>query len=592
MKLSDYLIDYLVNKDVSDVFLLSGGGCMHLIDSIGKNKKINYFCNLHEQACAISTEAYSQYKNTPGVCIVTTGPGGTNAITGVAGSFLDSTPMIVISGQVKTSDNKKIFNVRQYGPQEIDIISIVKPITKYAATVTNPSDIKKHLDLAFHHAQSDRPGPCWLDIPLDIQASEIDPKKLIGAKIEKHLEYIEEGLIKNIIKDLKKAKRPAFLLGNGIRLANAQKKLSIILERVQIPTLLTWKASDLLEEEHPQFAGRPGSIGQRGANFTQQTCDLLICIGARLDVGQVAFNYDDFAPKAKKYIIDIDEKEFNKYTFEHVKINQCAGHFLDTLGRNLLKENTIITKKAWLAYSKNMHNHYQENLLSISSEKGVDLYKFIDLLSEVLDKNYNIVPGSSGACSEVLYQKFRVKKDQRIINTPGLGAMGFGLPASIGVCLASSKKSTVLINGDGGFQLNIQELETIKSHKLPIIIFILQNNGYRSIKISQESHFNSNFVACDTNSGVSLPSMKKIANAYDFDYFELNQDNLNLESLKNIVAQRKYLICDVYIQENHITAPRTKAIIKDNGQITSTSMADLFPFLDRDEYKQRIDPSF
>ncbi|MFA5032618.1 MAG: thiamine pyrophosphate-binding protein [bacterium] len=621
-KLSDFVFNFIESIGVKYVFMLPGGGCMHLVDSLGKNRKLKFIANLHEQASAIAADAYSQYTNNIGVALVTTGPGGTNAITGVVASWIDSVPVLIISGQVKRSDLLVGKGVRQMGPQEVDIISLVKPITKYAVTVMKPDEIKFHLEKAFYLAKEGRPGPVWIDIPLDVQGAIIDENKLIGFKSTKVVGHLSSFCLEETfgirlrrsgdlsVKDftqkttetirlLNQSERPVILVGNGVRLANGIEEFRKLINILQIPVLTTWRALDILPEDNDLYIGRPGSIGQRGANFAQQNADLIICIGARLDVGQIAFSYNNFARGAKKVIVDIDKNEINKVTTKiDIAFNIDAGIFLNAL---IKQSNKIkIDTSKWLKRCQNWKKKYPVVLSEYmehpstsggasKKEKGyVNTYALVETLSKLLTNNDVIIPGSSGSCSEITLQAFKVKKGQRVFNSPGLGAMGFGLPASIGACIASGKKRTICLIGDGGLQHNIQELELLKRYQLPIKLFVLNNNAYASIRTTQNRYFNGNLVACDPSSGLTLPDTIKISNAYGLKTFKINNQDKMEEKINTMLNYDGPVICEVIVNPDFLTQPKISSEIKSNGKIVSKPMEDLWPFLNRKEFKANM----
>jgi len=593
VKLSDYVIRRLA-REVRHIFMLAGGGCMHLVDSVGSCQEIEYICNLHEQACAIAADAYGQYTNNLGVALVTTGPGGTNAVTGVAGAWCDSTPCLFISGQVKRADLIAGKGVRQMGFQEIDIISIVSPITKYAVTVTEPETIKYHLEKAVYVAKTGRPGPVWLDIPLDVQAAVIDEGVLkefnITAEAEKPVDAnILKGQANSAIQLINQAERPVILVGNGVRLAKATDDFLEIAEILQIPVLTTWKAMDFLSEEHPLFAGRPGASGQRGANFAQQNSDCILVLGARLDFGQTAYNHQNFARGAKKVIVEIDEAEINKLDMS-IDLPVCAdvGDFLRVL---LAQKGAILHKdrSPWLSRCEQWKKRYPVVLPEYWDEKkGVNNYVLIDVLSDEMQADDLLIPGSSGACSEITMQAFRVKKGMRILNSQGLGSMGFGVPAGIGGCIASNRKRTICIDGDGGLQMNIQELETVRRLKLPIKFFVLNNKGYASIRSTQIGYFEGRFVGSEASSGLTLPDTAKVAAAYDLPFERITgHDDIRLK-VKKILETPGPVICDVAITENQFTAPRVSSSKRADGSMETKPMEDMWPFLDREEFEANM----
>lgn len=593
IKLSDYVFKYICALGVKQIFLLPGGGCMHLVDSLGKNSKLQGICCLHEQAAAIAAESYGQYTNNLGVALVTTGPGGTNAITGVAGGWIDSTPMLIISGQVKRADMIKNCGARQIGVQEVDIISLVKNITKYAVTVLEPSSIKYHLEKAVFLAKSGRPGPVWIDIPLDVQASLIDEKRLKGfqfSQLQPHLDRKEfKKQAAKAVKLLNESQRPVILAGNGIRLANALGDFLDLIKYLKVPVLTTWKTIDFLPEDHELFFGRPGSIGQRGANFILQNCDLLLAIGARLDLAQVGFNYKNFARLAKKVIVDVDISEIKKLKMD-IDAPICSdakmfiGELLDKKGKLIVK-----SRPRWLAHCREWKSKYPVVLEEYwKGKEYVNTYVLIDCLSQLLSQGDCLVPGSSGSCSEIAMQAFKVKRGQRIFNTPGLGAMGFGLPASIGACLANGKKRTITIIGDGGLQLNIQDLETIRRLDLPIKMFVLNNNGYASIRNTQKNHFKGHLVCCDPSSGLTLPDTSRIASGYAIKYTKISNHKSIKEEIRRVLGTKGAIICEVMVDPDLQTAPRIQSQVLADGSIISKPLEDLWPFLDRKEFKSNI----
>jgi acetolactate synthase-1/2/3 large subunit len=572
IKLSDYVISFLQKQGVKHVFLLPGGGCMHLVDSLGKSRKIEYVCCLHEQAAAIAAEAQGQYTNNLGVVLVTTGPGSTNTITAVAGAWIDSTALLVISGQVKRRDMIKYSKLRQMGVQEVDIVSIIKPITKYATTILNPKEIKYQLEKAVYLAKTGKPGPVWLDIPLDVQGALIEERQLRGFKPPKPKIQNQElsSLIRKVINLLNNSTRPVILVGNGVRIAGGLKDFLKLIRILNIPVLTTWKSIDFLPEKDRLFFGRPGSIGQRGANFIQQNSDLIITLGARLDLPQVGYSYANFARSAKKVIVDIDPAEIKKLK---MKVDVAASFDAKLFIREFIKQKDslrLLKRVGWIKRCREWRNKYSVVLPKYARvKKYVNTYFLVDVLSRLMSKKDLLVLGSSGSCSEIPMQSFKVKNGQRIINTPGLGSMGFGLPASIGACLASGRRRTIAVIGDGGLQHNIQELETLARLKLPIKIFILNNNGYASIRNTQKSYFKGHYVCCDPTSGLTLPDTCKVAAAY---------------GIKNIKIFNHLGIVDPYLQ----TAPRLSSQVLPDGSIVSKSLEDLWPFLDREEFRSNM----
>lgn len=591
MKLSDYVAKRVAETGVKHVFMLAGGGCMHLVDSFGRSRDLEYVCNLHEQACSIAAEAYGQYAGL-GVALVTTGPGGTNAVTGLAGAWLDSTPCLFLSGQVKRADLIGDRGVRQMGFQEIGIVKIVESITKYAVTVTDPLSIRYHLEKALYLAGSGRPGPVWIDIPLDVQSAEIDETKLEG--YEPPADGVEnEGKLKEqvarAIELLNGAERPVILVGNGVRLANAMGDLERLIEILRIPVLTTWKMADFLPDDHPLYAGRPGSIGQRAANFAQQNADFMLIIGARLDLGQTGYNHANFARSAGKVMIDADTAEIGKMDMKiDVPICADAGAAI----REFIRQSGAVRRddrKSWWGWCSEWKTRYPVMLPEYWNERdGVSTYVLVDVLSDAMTGDDLLVPGSSGTCSEVTMQAFRVKRGMRILNTQGLGSMGFGIPAAIGACLAAGRGRTVCVDGDGGFQMNIQELETVRRLNLPIKFFVLNNRGYGSIQATQNNYFGGFFVGSDAKSGMTLPDVTKVAGAFGLKFAKIENHSNIRDRVSEILAMDGPIVCDVMISPNQTTAPRMSSFKKEDGTMASRPLEDMWPFLDREEFRKNM----
>lgn len=587
IKLSDYVIQFIVDLGVKHIFMVSGGGAMHLNDSVGQNKKIEFICNHHEQASAMAAETYARISENIGVALVTTGPGGTNAITGVAGAWLDSTPCLFLSGQAKRSDLIGNLGIRQHGVQEIDIVSIVKSITKYAVTIMKPESIRYHLEKAIYLAKSGRPGPVWIDIPLDVQASTIDTELLGRYEIyEESVQLPKINLSEKVFKTIKlinNAERPILLIGNGTRLSGAKNDIIKLIDKLNIPVLLTWPALDLLPDNHELLVGRPGPVASRGANFALQNADCLISIGARLDIVVTGYAHNNFARAAKKVMVDIDLAEINKMkTNIDVPVCSDAKAFIQEMIKHI---NNIDPKKRanWMVRCREWKTKYPVVLPEYRLEKLVSTYVLTDVLSDELTGDDIIIPGSSGAGIEIFLLAFRAKKGQRVLNTTALGAMGNGLPSAIGGCLASGKKRTICVNGDGGLQLNIQEFETLARLKLPIKLFVLNNQGYSSIRTSQTRYFG-RLTGADSTSGLSLPDISKVAAAYGLQVKKIkNQEHLNAQ-VRDALNTPGTVICEVFTPADEPRAPSMMSIQKPDGSMVSKPLEDLWPFLNREEF--------
>ena len=585
-KLSDYVIEFVARAGVKHIFLLTGGGSMHLADSLGRNPGLEYVCCLHEQACAFAAEHYAEFTGGLGVALVTSGPGGTNAVTGVAAAWLESASCLFLSGQAKRSDLIGGTGVRSMGQQEVDIVSVVRPVTKYAVTVLDPGTIRYELEKAIYLATHGRRGPVWLDIPLDVQAATIDETSLPGfvpAAPERDPAGLERQ-VAEAIDLLNRAQRPVLFLGNGARAAQAGGALRQLVDLLRIPVLVTWKIADFLPEADPYYAGRPGAIGQRGANFTQQNADCLLIIGARLDRPQTAFCHRNFAPAAVKIVVDVDPAELAKIQTE-VAVPVCAdaaafvAEFLRQAGRLETGD-----RSCWLRRAREWSARYPVVLPEYWETGGrVNTYVLMDVLSDELAANDVIVPGSSGPCSDIFMQAFRVKAGQRIVNAPGLGAMGTGLPGSVGACLASGRRRTININGDGGFQLNVQELETVRRLNLPIRFFVLCNGGYGSIMATQRNYFDGRFVGSEPGSRLTLPDIEKVAAAYGLPAVRIRSHSDLRARVREVLAHDGPVVCAVDTPADQPTAPRVTSKVEPDGSIVSRPMEDMWPFLSREE---------
>ncbi|MBM4075971.1 MAG: thiamine pyrophosphate-binding protein, partial [Planctomycetes bacterium] len=491
MKLSQYVMDEVAQAGVGHIFLVPGGGAMHLVDSLGRHPNLEPIAMLHEQGACIAADAYAQYRNDLGVCLVTTGPGGTNAITAVAAAWLDSTPLLIISGQVKRDDFADKRGTRQFGFQEIDITTVVRPITKWAVRVDDPTTIREVMHRALHLARSDRPGPVWIDIPLDVQAAEIpqlvSPHELTGIPANHDRETALDSMAASCITALLQSKRPLILVGNGLRLSRGESTLHDLLEKVQIPVQLSWKALDLLPSNSRLNAGRPGIVSTRYANLALQTSDFVLVLGARLDMGQTAYRPENLAPEAKKFIVDIDKNELTKANFGSSELIEAdAVDFLKRIVSQLSDQFTINQFEPWLALIDEWKVTFPLANDQMPSPQ-LTTFEVVQVLSDLMEADDVFVPGSSGACSEVSMQAFQNKTGQRVFNSEGLGPMGFGIAAPIGAWFASGGRRTFSIDGDGGFMMNVQELEVARRFDCAICWIVLDNDGYGSIKATQDS---------------------------------------------------------------------------------------------------------
>jgi len=591
MKLSDYVVRRVADLGVRHVFLLPGGGAMHLNDSFGRAPDLELVCNLHEQASAVAAEAWAKTTGQIGAVLVTTGPGGTNAVTGIAGAWLDSTPVLVISGQAKRADLKGSTGVRQRGVQEVDIVSIVQSITKYAITILDPRTIRFHLDRAIHLATTGRPGPVWIDIPLDVQAARIDPDELPGfepgvpcgtASADEAAKL--SAAVARTLELLQRSERPVLLGGNGIRLAGARGVFEEALDRLDIPVLLTWLGIDLLPDADPRFMGRPGAVAPRAPNFALQNADFLLSVGARLDLVLTGYAPEKLARGARKIVVDVDPTELTKPGC-HIDVPVCAdaGAFF----RELLRQAGSLPPKdrsAWWQRCRDWKTRYPLVLPEHLERTGpVSLYALSDVLSDELAEGDTIVSGSSGSGIECFLLVLRVKRGQRVLHTTALGAMGFGPPTAIGACLASGRKRTVVVDGDGGLQLNVQELQTISRLNLPVKLFILNNNVFASIRASQKNHFG-RLTCADPSSGVTLPNLADLARAYGIAAFEITDQADLRDGVRRVLDSEGPALCDVHLLLDEDRVPRISSRQQPDGSMASTPLEDLFPYLPREEF--------
>jgi len=598
MKLSDYVVRFVVEQGVKHVFVLVGGGALHLNDSLARCHELQPVCNHHEQAAAIAAENYAKFTNHLGVAMVTTGPGGTNAITGLAGAWLDSTPCLFISGQVKRPDRMydrqgNHRGVRQIGNQELDIVSVVKPLTKYAVTIDDPNSIRYHLEKALFLARSGRPGPVWVDVPIDVQAAPIDESALPGFLPQAAAPAPAGSLsadslpemVGKIIAMLNRAERPLLMIGNGVRLAQAEALLDEALRLLNVPVETTWVAMDLVGDADPLFVGRPGTVASRGANFALQNCDFLLAVGARMDLPIVGYTPENMARGAWKAMVDVDEAELRKMG-NTVQMPVCADakRFLAELLRQR-ERIALPDRSCWIGRCQEWKSRYPVVTDEHRRPEGrVSIYNLAEVMAAETRADDCIVSGSSGSGIEVFLFAFPVRKDQRVYHTAGLGAMGFGVPASIGVCLASGGRRTVCVDGDGGFQLNVQELATIAHLRLPIKFFVLNNEGYASIRASQTNFFGAPSIGCGPETGMQLPDFRKVARAYGLKTAVIADQRDLRASVRKVLRMKGPVVCDVKVVPDEVRAPRLSSVQRPDGSFVSKPLEDLWPFLDRDEF--------
>jgi acetolactate synthase I/II/III large subunit len=590
MRVADYIFEHLADYGIKHVFLITGGGAMHLNDALKKEKRIKYITTHHEQAASIAAEGYARTKNDLAVVSVTSGPGGTNCLTGVIGQWLDSVPVLYISGQVKfetTIASVPSSKLRQLGDQEIDIVEIVKPVVKYAKMIIDPKSIKMEIEKAINIATSGRPGPVWLDIPLDVQASIIDKEDLIPTENKDLPINLNDDDVRQTIEEIKKAKRPVIIAGHGIKIADGKTHLLEFVSKINIPVLSTFNGFDIMSSNSPNFIGRIGTLGSRGGNFALQNSDLIICLGTRNNIRQISYEWSTFGRNAKIIIIDIDEAELNKKTVQgDILIHADAKDFLKRIIELMPKNYQV--DKSWLAWCQHRKNKYPVVLdeYKADNEDQVNPYHFLEELTCSMDEDGVAVAGDGTACV-VLFQAGVVKKNSKIFWNSGCAAMGYALPSAIGAAFASGKQ-TICIDGDGSLMLNLQELQTIKYHNLPIKIFVLNNSGYRSIEQTQAAYFNSDFIGCNEASGVSFPDFSELARLFGFKFYNLHSTKNLQPCIENILTDKGPVICEVTIGNEYIFAPKLSSEKKEDGTMISKPLEDLYPFLDRDEFNSNM----
>lgn len=582
---ADYVIDFFNKIKTQYVFTVSGGGSIFLCDSLQRSKKINYISCHHEQAVSFAAESYARQKENIGVAVVTTGPGGTNTVTGVSSCWIDSIPVMFVSGQVFLDQTIKKTGLRQLGVQEIDIISLVKPVTKYAIMINNPNDIRFHLEKAYFLALNKRPGPVWIDIPANIQSALINPAKLkpfkpsLKSYKSQNFKNNIDTKIKILAEKLRNSERPLLHLGQGVRISKSISLYKKFINKNKIPFSLTWNATDILETDNPLYAGRPGAFAERGANFIVQNCDILISVGSRLPFMVTGYNAKDFARNAYKVTVDIDRSEVRKKTLNFdLRLESDAKYFIEKLNFYLKKRKS---NNHWLKYCKNIRKKYPIVLDKYKKQKKyVNSYFFVDYLSNLLKSNSTVVT-DMGLSFVGTHQTIIVKKNQRVFTNSGHAPMGWGLPAAIGVYFANKNNNIICLTGDGGLQMNIQELATIMHHRIPVKIFIYNNGGYLTIKQTQELGFNKRIMGSNKKTGLSFPNYRKISEAHNIDYIKIENHTQLSKNLKTILKSKKTFICELIMDNAQEQMP--KAINKrgKDGRSQATIFEDMYPFLSK-----------
>ncbi len=592
IRVADYIAQTLAAHGIRHVFLLTGGGAMHLNDAFGRNKSLEYIACHHEQACAMAAESYFRMSGRLAAVNVTTGPGGINAMTGVWGAWVDSLGMIVISGQVKweTTVRSTDLPLRQLGDQEVDIAKLVGPITKYAVMVTDPNSIRYHLERALHLATQGRPGPVWLDVPMNVQGAQIDPAALRAYDPAEDKPLFEttnlESTCADVLKRLAAAKRPAILAGTGVRVSGAHADFLRLIERLNIPVATAWNAHDLVADDVPVYAGRQGIIGDRAGNFAIQNADFLLVLGCRLSIRQVSYNWKAFARAAYKVVVDVDAAELKKPTVApDLPVHADVRDFISTLLRMNPKPSPHHAD--YVQWCLERRRRYPTVLPEYWKSESVNPYCLIDSLFSKLPEEALVVCGDGTACV-VAFQAAKLRRGQRLFHNSGAAAMGYDLPATVGACISMNKKRVICITGDGSIQLNLQELQTIVTHKLPIKIVLLNNRGYHSIRQTQHAYFPDNIVGCGEESGLGFPNFAKLADAYGLGYARIENHAQMSSALDTLLADDRATICEVMIDLHQQFAPKLASRRLPDGRMVSPPLEDLAPFLDRNELRDNM----
>lgn len=599
-RLADYVADFLVSHGISDCFMVTGGGAMHLNDALGHKEGLKCTFNHHEQACAIAAESYARVNNKIAALCVTTGPGGTNAITGVLGGWLDSVPMLVVSGQVRYDTTARYMSaftdglpLRAVGDQEFDITKAVGSMCKYAVMIEDPKMIRYALEKGYYLALHGRRGPSWIDIPVNFQGSYIETDDLVGYDPAEDNEAlppkVKSGDVKAVIEKIRNAKRPVLYAGNGIRLSDGYREFREVLEKLNVPVATCWNSIDAVEDENPLYVGRGGIMGDRAGNFAVQNSDLVIAVGNRLSIRQVGYNWKTWAREAYVIMVDADPAELKKTTI-HVDMPICADakDFFSAMKNELANESgTVFCGKEWLDRCLEWKKSYPVTLPKHWEEDGqyANVYAFIHYLSDSLP-NGNMTVVSNGSACVVGSHNYVIKKDARFIINSGVASMGYGLPAAIGACIAHGRRDTVCIEGDGSIMMNLQELQTVITNKLPIKIFLINNNGYHSIRQTQNNLFSNHTkvgIGPESND-LSFPDFEKLANAFGYEYYGAHSNAEMKKAVDNVLKSDKAVFCEIFVSSVQNFEPKSATKRLPDGTLVSPPLEDLAPFLERDEF--------
>ena len=590
MKTSDYIAQLLAQKGARHIFAISGAGNLHLLDSIARHPGLRYICPHHEQAGVMASLAYGRISGRPGIMLTTSGGGSSNAVTGVLDAWADSIPCLVIAGQEKSVYIKKHCGLRMWGVQGFDSLRMVENICKYAARIVDPLTAGYYFEKALYLMKEGRPGPVWLEFPIDIQAALIDPKKMLKFQPASPVVTQRGTAVIKLCSALEKASRPVILLGHGIRLAGGGDLLPELFRTFKVPFLTSWTAADMMSSRHPQYFGHEGIYGQRCANFVVQNSDLLIAIGSRLAIPQVGYEFTQFARQAHKIIVDIDASELGKFSgYARTETLQAdAREFLEKLLKTM-HGKTLVAPPEWLSRCRDWRRRYPlfEKEIYCSRSGYVNSYRFIDQLSGSFGPR-DIIVTDMGTALTCTHQIISLRQRQRLITSLGLGEMGFGLPGAIGACFASGKKRIILVSGDGSIMMNLQEMQTVAHHRLPIKIFLYSNDGYLSIKHTQAGIFGERFSGSGKKSGVSCPDFRKIARAFGFSFYKIEADDRIRPVVQKVLERPGPVICEIKMDPRQPLVPKTSFSVKANGAMVSPPLEDLYPFLSLQQLEKEM----
>ena len=589
MNVSEYIFDFYAKKGVRAVFMVTGGQAMYLDDAVGRNKNYSIICHHHEQACTMSAEAYGRIKNIPAIALVTAGPGSVNAMNGVVGAYTDSSPMIVVSGQANLSfvQYEEKTHIRQFGIQGINIRSMVEGLVKYFKTIDDLTKVQYYLEEAWEAATTGRPGPVWIDVPLDIQRAEV-PSNQVRRPSHPRLNdtYRLQTAVDSMIAHLKTAKRPVWLAGQGVSLSGAREAFRQLAERADIPVITARLGIDLIESDHRLYVGRPGNYGERSANFALQNADLIISLGCRLASSLVGHSPEKFGKHAYKIVVDIDQEELDKPGVKiDEKVRLDCKDVIDALNARLA-DAPLPDHSAWVAQCADWKRHFPVVQPEYRDETPVNSYYFVDRLSELAPSNANILV-DTGSCFHVACQTWKIKRGQQFLTTGGISSMGYWC-ACIGACVANDRDETVVITGDGSMQMNIQEFAPIHHNRLPIKVFVLNNNGYLLIRSTQRNFMEDRFVGESPKSGVWCPETEKIAAAYEIPYFRINPVDEVDGVVRQVFDTKGPVICEVMTPEWQPLVPRITSEKMPDGRLVAHEYSDMFPFLSREEYRANM----